>query len=912
MIYTSFSLDGSWEMAYSYEAYTGKDVPHFDGFEIKNAVPGYWEDMEREFADAPFCENLRVNPSYGNQRYPLSTTAPDMALPNYVGNFFYRRKITGDFPAADGSIFFEGVQNTVSVWINETYIGTHRGYSTPFYMDIPQGIFADGENTIVLSVSNLPMAGYGGRIITGLTNRAANEYTGGITGDVELRFFTSALRDARILISDDCKTAFVKTDMQCQARFTWELSDGETVIKEGTGTGDFAFGTEELELWSPENPKLYTLKITCGKGDMTLPLGVRKLLPDGSKLKLNSVPYYLRGACEHCYFPDSVHPNHSIEFYRKIITTLKDVGFNFIRFHTYIPPEEYMQAADEVGMLLHVECPNNTTTDEWKEIVKFCSRHPSVVIYCCGNELTMDEPFIEYLENCAHIVHSCTDALFSPMSALRGVEYCCFDEGCIGKTEDKPFTHNPTRLGRLSAFSDVYSSFANELLSYNSLKADPSEIDSWENVYNKPRLSHEICIDGTYTDLSLTERYKKSRIGKTEMFTSIKNHLAEKGVLAKAHTYFENSCKWQSLVRKYCFEATRRCNNLAGFDFLGPIDTHWHTFGYDVGMMNEFYELKPGETVENIRMYNSATVLLNDLGLKTNYQCGENLKGNILVSHFGKSDICCGKLTICLFASGERIYKDAVTVNNVKNGVVSTVYAMDIELMQTDAPKELKLWVNLEADGVLAENCWELYLFPKALKTDANGLIVSEGMSDVELRELLLQGRDVVLFGSEPFETIETSFRIALAGRCAGNLATVIHNHPAIEGIPHKGFCSWQFASLMEGGQAVVFDDGIPFEPVVEVVSTHKHVIRQSSLFEFRALNGRLLVCSMNFKTDDPAAEWLKSKLISYAKSSDFVPCNYLDKQLLDKLLYSKIRNAESNTNFAFNPNDKAMQKVEE
>ena len=37
----------------------------------------------------------------------------------------------------------------------------------------------------------------------------------------------------------------------------------------------------------------------------------------------------------------------------------------------------------------------------------------------------------------------------------------------------------------------------------------------------------------------------------------------------------------------------RRCENMAGYDFLGPVDTHWHTFGYDVGMMNEFFELKP-------------------------------------------------------------------------------------------------------------------------------------------------------------------------------------------------------------------------------------------------------------------------------------------------------------------------------
>ena len=53
---------------------------------------------------------------------------------------------------------------------------------------------------------------------------------------------------------------------------------------------------------------------------------------------------------------------------------------------------------------------------------------------------------------------------------------------------------------------------------------------------------------------------------------------------------------------------------VAGFDFLGDINTHWHTFGYSVGMMDEFYRLKPGETVENVLRYNSAAVVLSDLG----------------------------------------------------------------------------------------------------------------------------------------------------------------------------------------------------------------------------------------------------------------------------------------------------------
>ena len=230
--------------------------------------------------------------------------------------------------------------------------------------------------------------------------------------------------------------------------------------------------------------------------------GVRKLVANGVHFKLNNTPYFLRGICEHCYFPETIHPAHDYTYYRSIIKEVKKLGFNFIRFHTYIPEEEYMQAADELGMLLHVECPNNTTLEEWQEIVTFCRRHTSVVIYCCGNELLMDEPFIDHLNKCSEVVHSRTDALFSPMSAMRGLEYFWVEPEQEKETKALPFKHHPRRMNTVGNFSDMYSSYTNGFHSYFSLDNAPEEIDKWSSVYNKPRVSHEICIDGTYIQTS--------------------------------------------------------------------------------------------------------------------------------------------------------------------------------------------------------------------------------------------------------------------------------------------------------------------------------------------------------------------------------------------------------------------------
>ena len=949
MLYTPFLLNGAWEMYYQEEKYTGTKSPLSSGFEdstvdaagtepedrssnvIQRAVPGYWEDMTEAFEETPFFRELRINPEYGLQRYPMAGSPPDMALPNVVGNFFYRRKFVleegvekdkENFPAeADAVVLhFEGVQNAVSAWINDAYLGHHEGYSAPFDMDIPSGVLRAGENTIVLSVSNHRLEGYAGEPVSGLTSRAANEYTGGVTGDLELRAYISPLRDAVVVVSEDCESAMVQVNLETTVNvtFAWTVRDGGKILKSGTEAAEysdvyeFTFDTCNLERWSPENPKLYTLEIICGESMLIRKFGVRRLAAVGEHVKLNGVPYYLRGICEHCYFPETIHPNQDYAYYRSIIRSVKKLGFNFIRFHTYVPAEAYLQAADELGMLVQVECPNNATFSEWKEIVKFCRRHTCVVIYCCGNELLMDEPFIEHLHKCGDFVHTNTDALFSPMSAMRGLEYFWVEPEQEAESKAEPFKHHPRRIGTVGEFSDVYSSYPNGQHSYFSLDGDPKKVDEWGSVYQKPRISHEICIDGTYTDLSLKDRYKGTRVGRTEMFTSLEAHLEKKGVLKKAPLYFRNSSEWQRRVRKYCFENVRRSNNIAGYDFLGPIDTHWHTFGYDVGMMNEFYELKPGETVRNVHMYNSPTVLLNDLGRKTNFVAGEALNCRILVSHFGIGDLEKAQLTIRLSLDGEVIERRIAEIENIKNGQVEKICDFTCRLPKVQNPGAMKLYVTLDGEGVFAENEWELYIFPDAdVPTDTddtmeNNLLISEGMPLDELEELLENGKDVLILGTEPFVSLPTTYRIALAGRTSGNLATVVTDHPAYGELPHEGFCGWQFGELLEKGRAVCFEsDKVPFDPIIEVVSTHKYIIRQAAMFEFRVGKGRLLVCGLSFKDKDPAAKWLRNSMISYMRSDAFCPKHTISVKQLRALADGKVKKTAANTNLAFNVNDK-------
>ena len=99
--------------------------------------------------------------------------------------------------------------------------------------------------------------------------------------------------------------------------------------------------------------------------------GLRRLVTDGERLLLNGKPTYLRGVTEHCYFPKTVHLPRDLDYYRMITRKRKELGFNFVRFHTFVPPVEYLEATDELGMLVHVETPNFVTEPEFAAIVAF-------------------------------------------------------------------------------------------------------------------------------------------------------------------------------------------------------------------------------------------------------------------------------------------------------------------------------------------------------------------------------------------------------------------------------------------------------------------------------------------------------------------------------------------------------------
>ena len=190
------SLSGNWRVDYlsstPYTEVTEPVILDTSDSVTTLPVPGYWEDMTQQLASTQLHRKLNINPLYTDQSYPMTGYCPDMYLPNPVGCLAYEKAFVLENVPQNAELFIGGVQNIVSAWVNGVYLGRHEGYCTPFAFSIPEGMLTVGENRVTLAVSNNRLQGYQGRPVSGLTSRAANECTGGIYGDVELRSYPNS------------------------------------------------------------------------------------------------------------------------------------------------------------------------------------------------------------------------------------------------------------------------------------------------------------------------------------------------------------------------------------------------------------------------------------------------------------------------------------------------------------------------------------------------------------------------------------------------------------------------------------------------------------------------------------------------------------------------------------------------
>jgi beta-galactosidase len=353
--------------------FCSSDQPHFADPDLDT---GEWE---------------RVNLPHSNRLVPHQDFSPA----EYQFVSWYRRDF--ELPAAYRgkriAVEFDGVMSAADVYVNGKQVGTHKGGYTSFSFDITRFVKWEEPNVIAVRVdstrrTDIPPEGhivdymlFGGiyRNVylyvmepcyiadTFLYTREINPYAAHLHGEITL--VNEGERERNVTVS----LTFKGKDPDREDRvFQTEV----TVPGRGRRTVKTQFIVREPKLWSLENPHLYDVLTELQENgepvdDSLFRFGIRTIQVEAGGVRINGLPVKLRGLNRHQMFPfvGNAAPKR---LQRKDALILKqELGLNYVRTSHYPQDPHFLDACDELGLLVFTETPGwqHIGDETWKEIV---------------------------------------------------------------------------------------------------------------------------------------------------------------------------------------------------------------------------------------------------------------------------------------------------------------------------------------------------------------------------------------------------------------------------------------------------------------------------------------------------------------------------------------------------------------
>ena len=358
-------------------------------------------DLPHDWAvELPFVHDEEQN-SHGYK--PLGRRYPETS----VG--WYRR--TFDIPKEDAgrriTVEFDGAFRSALVFLNGYFIGRNDNGYAPFQFDATDFVNYGGKNYLVVRMD----ASFG----DGWFYEGAGIYRHvWLTKTDALHFapWNSYVRrvpsSSRTVMKVELGTVVQNESRQpetCLVR--WKIYDqsGKQVGAAETGdqsisaNGSAVFNAiaflENLELWSPETPVLYSAVVWVTSGGTArdaerITFGIRDLKWDADKgFFLNGKPVKIKGTCNHqdhagvgAALPDQ------LQYYR--VGVLKEMGSNAMRTSHNMPTPELVEACDRLGMMMMCETrlmsANPEGMAQLETMIKRYRNSPSIILWSMGNE----------------------------------------------------------------------------------------------------------------------------------------------------------------------------------------------------------------------------------------------------------------------------------------------------------------------------------------------------------------------------------------------------------------------------------------------------------------------------------------------------------------------------------------------
>ena len=333
----------------------------------------------------------------------------------HVGKAWYRLKfdLPEDIATRRVRIEFDGVMSHSKVYCNGAYVDSWPfGYAS-FAFDLTPHV-RPGENTLAVFVDNKPHASrwYPGagiyrhvRLVTLAPVHVAHWGTCVTTPDIDETSATVKFR-TEIACDSTTKVELETTFMDPDGNEVASITDSQDLSADGVFEQQVTLANPML--WSIDKPQRYCARsLVKVDGEVVdryeTPFGIRSLLfspDDGFQLNGERVP--LNGVCmHHDLGPLGAAVNRAA--IARQLTILKEMGCNAIRTSHNPPAPEFLELADEFGLVIIDEafdewrvkkCDNgyHTLFDEWAEkdlraMIRRDRNHPCVIMWSLGNEV---------------------------------------------------------------------------------------------------------------------------------------------------------------------------------------------------------------------------------------------------------------------------------------------------------------------------------------------------------------------------------------------------------------------------------------------------------------------------------------------------------------------------------------------
>ena len=843
----------------------------------------------------------------GEIRLPGTTDEAKLGLPNpakpsldglyrpniYAGPAWYQRdiEIPAEWKGKHVQLLLERVHWETRVWLDGREIGVQDSLIAPHLHDL--GDVAPGKHTLTICVDNSLKFNLGGFV--SILYEGTQTNWNGIVGKIELRAVDAvSIEDVQVYPDVDRKLVRVKVtirnetghpvnglvDVACEWRAEKEIDaqDGAFSAEGKRTVVSVELRLDKLRPWDEFSPNLYHLYVCINDGtdkkdssiddSRSITFGMRKLEIRGTQFVLNDRPIFFRGTLECAIFPKTGYPSMDVPAWQRIFRILKSYGLNFMRFHSWCPPEAAFAAADIEGFYLQAEGPEaNIHIDrhapvgqfmqqELLRMVRTYGNHPSFCLMTLGNEHSGQGDTLDYwvqmLRN--------EDPRHFYSSASAGQE-----------TPARQYTEGGPR----------------------GVHGPRTDVDFGDAVskQDRPLMGHEIGQWTFFPNFDEIPKYDGVLLAKN--FDLVREDLRAKHLLDLAPQFFQATGRHAVLLYKEEIEVLRRTPGYPGFSLLDMHDYPGQGTSL-IGPLDPFWDSKGFVTPEVHAQYCGPTSPLLRLKKRT-FTTDETLTADVDISHFGPRDLTAAQPEwVVSDARGETVAQGNLSPRDIPTGRLTPLGRIEASLASAAAPG--KLTVTVSIPGTPIKNAWEIWVYPPKVETaPPKGLVVSRAWND-EVKTTLAGGGRVLLFAtartsrSLPGRFLPVFWSPVWFPTQVPNTMGILCDpkHPALAGFPTEFYSNWQWCELLDHSRSIILDDTpADFRPVVMVIDNFARNHKLGVVFEARVGTGRLLVCGIDLPglaDKQPAARQLLASLQRYAGSEAFQPRSELLVETLEGL----------------------------